>query len=61
MFRYITKCLLHIVLFEIQLLYVGYYIIEKLDLLAVWQFIKTKALLQTGQDKLGELEFCQVR
>lgn len=48
-------------LFEIQLLYVSYSIIEKLDLLAVWWSIKTKAFLQTSQDELGELLFCQVR
>lgn len=44
----------------IQLLYVGYFIIEKLDLLAVWQFIQTQTLLQTSQDKLGKLLFLQV-
>lgn len=44
----------------IQLLYVGYFIIEKLDLLAVWQFIQTKTLLQTSQDKLGKQLFLQV-
>lgn len=44
----------------IQLLHVGYFIIEKLDLLAVWQFIQTKTLLQTSQDKLGELLFLEM-
>lgn len=44
----------------IQLLYVGYFITEKLDLLAVWQFLQTKALLQTSQDKPGELFFLQM-
>lgn len=44
----------------IQLLYVGYFITEKLDLLAVWQLLQTKALLQTSQDKPGELFFLQM-
>lgn len=44
----------------IQLLYVGYFITEKLDLLAVWQFIQTKILLQISQDKLENLFFLQM-
>lgn len=44
----------------IQLLYVGYFIIEKLDLLVVWQSIKNKTFLQTSQDKFGKLFFLQI-
>lgn len=43
----------------IQLLYVGYFIIEKLDLLVV-AIHTNKTLLQTSQDKLGKLFFLQM-
>lgn len=43
----------------IQLLYVGYFIIEKLDLLVV-AIHTNKTLLQTSQDKLGKLVFFQM-